>query len=85
MAVRFSWMPDRVDDRCLPALGIATFAGTVIFGPLAWWAGRENREQTGSGLNSDVAGPSVVQVARASGHGRVNQAGRDVRTGDDGK
>jgi hypothetical protein len=78
MAVRLSWMPARVDDRWLPALGIATFVGTVVFAPLGWWAGREDPVPAGAVPGPVAVGGSVEQHAKASGDGRVNQAGGDM-------
>jgi hypothetical protein len=75
--VSWSWMPHATSDRWLVATAFASVtAGAVFAAP--WWAGRETPPLAGPAAAEQ--GSRVDQRARASGHGKITQVGRDQHT-----
>ena len=71
----WSWMPDKTADRWVVA---AAFATVTAGAAGAWWASRETSPPVGPAAAKQ--GSQIHQQARASGHSRITQVGRDQHT-----
>lgn len=79
---KFPWLPQEPADRWVVTAGLATVTATAVLTALGWWAGREQESEPAAGEEAETrvpveTGVRVKQKARASGHGRIVQVGRD--------
>ena len=69
----WSWMPHATSDRWVVAAAFASVTAGAVGAAGAWWASRETSPLAKQGSRVD-------QRARASGHGKITQIGRDQHT-----
>ena len=74
----WSWMPHATSDRWLVATAFASVTASAVGAAVYWWAGRETSPLAGP--TAAEQGSQVDQRARASGHGKITQVGRDQHT-----
>src|ERR1035441_10438486 len=71
----WSWMPHATSDRWAVAAAFASVTAGAVGAAGAWWASRETPLPTGPAAAEQ--GRRIDQRARASGHGKITQVGRD--------
>ena len=74
----WSWMPHATSDRWVVAAAFASVTAGAVGAADAWWASRETPPLAAPAAAEQ--GSRIDQRARASGHGKVTQVGRDQHT-----
>ena len=74
----WSWMPHDTANRWLVATAFASVTAGAVGAAGYWWAGRETPPRAGPAAAEQ--GSRVDQRARAFGHGKITQVGRDQHT-----